>query len=131
MLSIISATTIRPKIVEVGIGSAATPADHATKFYIGRTTADGTGTAFTPIALDPSDPAAVFTSKYDYSAEPTYAANALALGPFGLNQRAPYRWVAMPGFELIAPATAANGLALRSASGTGTAIHECYFLVEE
>lgn len=131
VLGITSTTAIRPRIYDIVVGCGATPADTATKFAMIRNTAAGTvGTSFTPIALDPSDPAATFTSGYDHSAEPTYTSNAYLL-TFSMNQRSTFRWVAAPGSELVAPATAANGIGLRSLASTGTAIHEATFLVEE
>jgi hypothetical protein len=36
-------------------------------------TTDGTGTAVTPAACDPGNPAAIGTAKHNYSAEPTTA----------------------------------------------------------
>lgn len=108
MWSVTSAATIRPRIYEVLIGSVATPADNAWEFIIGRFTAAGTSTAFTPIALDPADPAALAAAGFNHSVEPTYTANAYLLRIAG-NQRACVRWVAAPGGELVLPATAANG----------------------
>jgi hypothetical protein len=50
-------------------------------------TADGTGTAVTPMVLDPGDGTTVTcTSKKNYSAEPTYATGNLA--EFALHLRA-------------------------------------------
>ena len=121
--TVISATTVRPAIYEITIGCAATPADQTTDFRVKRFTADGTGTAWTPTALDPISPTARATSKVNYSAEPTYTASA-EIWQQSIYQRAPYRWVAMDGRELVAPATAASGLGLKSASGTGTAVHQ-------
>jgi hypothetical protein len=93
-------------------------------------TADGTGSAITPNALDPADAAAAGTAKANYTVEPTVTANS-SVFYVGVNQRASYRWVAAPGSELVYPATANNGLVGRARSGgyTGTATMKC--LVEE
>ena len=106
-----SATTIRPSIYDIVIGSEATPADQAARFIFQRYTVAGTSTAVTPQALDPADPASLLavTTGQNHSAEPTYTANAIML-PIALNQRATYRWVAAPGGEIVMPATAANGI---------------------
>lgn len=106
-----SATTIRPSIYDIVIGSDATPADQASKFIFQRYTVAGTSTAVTPQALDPADPASLLasTTGQAHTVEPTYTANAILL-PIALNQRATYRWVAAPGGELVMPATAANGI---------------------
>ena len=121
MWSVISATTIRPKIYEILIGSVATPADNAWEFVIGRITTAGTSTAFTPIALDPADPASLAAVGFNHSAEPTYTANAYLLRIAG-NQRAAVRWIAAPGGELTLPATAANGAGCLSNAVGGSAV---------
>lgn len=132
ILTIISAATIRPRLFDLIVGSVATPADQATKFHVQRFTAVGTeGSGFTPVALDPGDP----TSLADcgagvFGVEPTYTANAVLL-QFSVNQRATFRWVAVPGGEIIAPATANNGLGSKSSSATGTAAHEVNMQWEE
>lgn len=121
MWSIASATTIRPAIYELEIGSQATPADNAWEFYLQRFTAAGTSTAFTPVAIDPGDPASLAAAGFNHSVEPTYTANAY-LGRFAGNQRATFRWVANPGAELKMPAAAANGIGLFSNSVAGSAV---------
>ena len=119
--SLTSATTIRPRIYEFLIGSVATPADNAWEFILGRTTAAGTSTAFTPIALDPADPAALAAAGFNHTVEPTYTANAQVLRLAG-NQRAAVRWVAAPGGEIVLPATAANGIGCLSNAVGGSAV---------
>lgn len=121
MAGITSAATIRPSIYELIIGSPATPADNAWEFYLQRYTAAGTSTAFTPIALDPADPASLASAGFNHSAEPTYTANAYLMRISG-NQRATFRWVANPGAELKMPATAANGIGIFSNSIAGAAV---------
>ena len=59
ILGLTSATTIRPSLYFLTVGSAATPADQASSFKILRFTAAGTATAFTPIAHAPADPASL------------------------------------------------------------------------
>ena len=129
-VTMISAATIRPAIYDLVIGCAAAPGDQAANWAVQRFTADGTGTSFTPIALDPNDPAALATSKSNYSAEPTVTANSFLLQA-SVNQRATFRWVAAPGGELKAPATAANGLTVKTAAATGSAVHEAGIWWEE
>jgi hypothetical protein len=115
-------STRRGKIYDVLIGTNGTPADNYLQWDISRMTADGTGTAVTPNALDPADVAALATAKNNYSVEGTVTANSSLLN-VGVNQRASYRWVAAPGSELVFPSTANNGLVLRTLSGgyTGSA----------
>ena len=131
ILGITGGTGKRLKIVEIHIGFDATPADMACKFDVQRTTAAGTATAFTPVPLDAADGAAVFTAGYAHSAEPTYTAGAVLL-EVGVNQRTTWDWYAIPGNELVVPATANAGLALRSVVVGGTPVNcVATFIVEE
>ncbi len=131
-LNLISAATIRPALYDLVIGSVATPADAAVKWYVQRTTAVGTeGSGYTPVALDPGDPASLADYGVAHSSEPTYTANAVLL-QISMNQRNTFRWVAAPGGELIAPATANNGLGCKTASvSTGTTAYEVVMFHEE
>jgi hypothetical protein len=120
----------RGKVYDVLIGTNGTPADNYLQWDISRITAAGTATSVTPNPLDPADVAALGTAANNYTAEPTVTANSSLLN-VGVNQRASYRWVAAPGSELVFPATANNGLALRTLSGgyTGSATGD--FMYEE
>jgi hypothetical protein len=121
MWSVTSAATIRPRVYEILIGSVAAPADNAWEFLLGRTTAAGTSTPVTPVALDPADPAAIAAAGFNHSVEPTYAAGGEVLRIAG-NQRAAVRWIAAPGGEIILPATAANGVGFLSNAVGGAAV---------
>ncbi len=125
MWNLISAATIRPHVYDIEIGSVATPADQAAAFQLVRTTAVGTeGSGFTPTALDPANPASLADiGQGVFSGEPTKTADS-ALRSLPQNQRASNRWVAAPGGELIAPATASNGLCLETLSSTSTQAHQ-------
>lgn len=113
---------VRPMIADILIGSNATPADNASQWQALRFTAAGTSTAVTPTAVDSGDPAATAVCGKNHSAEPTYSP-AVSLLDISLNQRATFRWVAAPGYELKAPATAANGIGLQcqAVGGSGVA----------
>lgn len=130
IIGVASATTIRPSIYDVILGCGATPADLAGRFVVQRFTVAGTSTAVTPVPLDPADPASLAAGGSNHSVEPTYTAGLILL-QFGLNQRATFRWVAAPGGELVAPATAANGLGLKASTHGGTPIVEGTFHWEE
>lgn len=123
ILGVTSAATIRPSVYFMTVGSAATPADQASSFKFLRFTAAGTSTAFTPIAHDPADPAALGAGGYNHTVEPTYTASSDLLH-FSLNQQNTYKWETLPQYGLKAPATAANGIGLRFIVATGTALHE-------
>ncbi len=122
-VSAIANTTTRLRIYDLIIGSTATPADQATNWAVQRSSADGTGTAFTPIAIDPADPAALGTSKSNYSSPPTLTANSY-LFQASINQRATFRWVAAPDGEFVVPQTSGAGLNVLSVAATGSAVHE-------
>lgn len=111
VLSVIAATTVRPRVYDIILSSSSTPNDYSAEFYLQRFSADGTGTAVTPQKLDFDDRAAVATSKHTYTAEPTLTANEILLH-LAHNQRAVVRWIAAPGSELVIPALAGDGLAL-------------------
>jgi hypothetical protein len=115
-----SATVRRIMLYEWIMGvNGSPPADNELEMEVARMTVDGTGTVFTPTALDPADAAALSSTKISYTAEPTVTANSqLYYTPF--NQRAVVRWLAAPGSELIAPATAANGLVIRAKAAAYT-----------
>lgn len=132
LIGLQSAATIRPKLYEIILGSEAAPADQAVRLSILRFTAVGTpaGT-FTATALDPGDPASLATvNQGAYSVEPTYTANSNLL-LISLNQRATFRYVVNPGYELVAPATANNGLGLRSLASTSTQTMDTSIFWEE
>lgn len=131
LMNLISATTIRPKLYDLLIGSGDTPADVATKWELKRHTAVGTeASGFTPVALDPNDPASAADYGVAHTGEPTYTANATLLA-ISMNLRATIRWHAGPGSELIAPATANNGIGLQCIASTGGQTYEATMLHEE
>jgi hypothetical protein len=110
-LSVIAATTVRPKIYDLLLSSVSTPNDYAAHFMLQRFSADGTGSAVTPQPLDFADPAALSTSKHTYTIEPTLTANEILL-QLAHNLRATVRWVAAPGGEIVIPALAGDGIAV-------------------
>lgn len=123
IINLVGAATVRPKIYDMIMGSDATPADNAAEYVLQRTTAVGTeGSGFTPVPLDPLTVAATSDAGVAHSGEPTYTANAVLL-EWAQNQRATYRWVAAPGGELIATATANNGIGCQVIGIAGSAVN--------
>lgn len=112
-------TTTRAWIYDIIVGSDATPADVATQFDVNRGTVSGTGSAITARALDPQNPAALLAGEGGTFTGQTKTANSAMLS-FGLNQRATFRWVAVPDGELVVPATSDNWIGLESIASTGT-----------
>jgi len=121
----------RIKIYDLDFGSEATPADVAILWQLQRSTTAGTSTGVTPQALDPADAAAAALAGTTFTADPTLTANAFPLS-IPLNQRASFRWVAAPGSEIVIPATASNGVAIRTPTlNGGTPAVTCTALIEE
>lgn len=114
-------TPVRALVQEIDVGTPGTPADNYMEYDISRQTAVGTSTSATPNPLDTTFRASSTLAAVNYTAEGTVTA-ASSVFYLALNQRASYRWVAAPGSELIIPATAAAGFAIRarSAAYTGT-----------
>lgn len=110
-LTIVSAATIRPRLIAFTLSQIGTVAtDAAFEIILKRFTAAGTTTAVTPAAVDSGDPSAIFTAGSNATAEPTYTANTV-LADLAVNPRSTVRWVAVDQRdEVILPATAANGV---------------------
>ena len=128
---VISGTSaVRPSIYDILIGSNATPADNSSEWQLLRSTAAGTSTAVTPEKVDSGDPAATAVCGKNHTVEPTYG--TVPLLDIALNQRATFRWVAAPGSEMKAPATAANGFGLQcqGVGGSGVAVISSVLFVE-
>lgn len=102
----------RGKVFELILGSEAAPVDNAFLWVLDRCTAPGTSTAVTPRPLDLADSATEADAGESHSVEPTYSNTIVLSVP--LNQRATFRWTALPGRELVYPATASNGFGLKT-----------------
>lgn len=112
------ATPRRIKLYDMLVGTYVGPADHAVQYDVSRTTAraaSAADTLFTPVAIDVADAAALFVATVNATTEPTTTALS-SLWNVGVNSRASYRWVAVPGGELVTPATQSSGLTGRMQS---------------
>lgn len=119
LANIIGSTAVRPYVYEFDVGCSAAPADQAGLLVMARTTAVGTaGSNPTPAQADPGTAAAVCTAGIAHSAEPTFTSPFVYQVP--LNQRATWRWVANPGFEVIGSLTASNGIGLKRHTSTAS-----------
>ena len=116
-------STARALIYDILVGSDATPADNAVQWNIKRfATANGTGTAVTPVPLNFNDGASRLSATETHTTEPTYTANEILLA-FSVNLRATFRWVAAPGGELIVPSISDAGIGalIQAIAGSGVA----------
>ena len=123
----------RGAIAEIIVGCVATPADLATRWHAGRSTALGTeGSGFTPVNLDPAGPAGAYDSGIAHAggSGPTYTASKELLD-FSVHQRATFRWIANQGYELLMAATQNYGIGLYTKSSGGTTAHEATILFQE
>jgi len=117
------ATTRRHKWYEFVLGATANPNATDTYIQVDISRLTGTtslaGTAFTPVATDAADQAAVIAAANVLTTEVNSALVGGSLFNTGINQRATTRWIAAQESQyLIAPATAGNGLELRANSST-------------
>jgi hypothetical protein len=127
LLTLITPATRRARLKKMIIGFSGAPADASSKFQLKRFTTDGTGTAATPNPNDVGEPAALCTSKVNYTVEPTYTTT---VGPeIPLNQRATLQWFAVeePEKYVIAIST---GLGLQMISGPPVATNATFVYTE-
>ena len=109
-----------PKIFEWSIGPGAAAEDSNYTIRNKTQTTAGTWTSATPAALDPASAAA----KASGGIASTAAGSAgTILGYWGFNQRAGYRWVAVPGGEFYVPRANSNGIIWEYVVIQGTAIN--------
>lgn len=126
-----ASTPRRCKIYRLEFGSEASPADNAFLWQVQRCTTAGTaGSSVTPVALDPADPAATTVAGQAHSVDPTVTANLMLL-TIPLNQRATYQWQPAPGGELVLPATASNGAAIRTPTSSAVAVTVTCYIDEQ
>jgi hypothetical protein len=110
VLAWINGATRRCRLLTVQFGGASvTQADPPMLFEIVRFTTDGTGTAVTPTALEPANPAAIGTAKANYTVEPTTPTVVYEdrVSPIGNT----FIWEVPPGREIYCAVS--NLLALR------------------
>lgn len=123
-LTAATATLTSASIVEFAVSVDAAPADNVLTWQAVRTNTDiGTGTTVTPSPLDSSKRAAGTVARANHSVEP--GGIGVELWTMAVNQRASFRWVAVPGSELIIPATNVNGISLRAKSPAYTGTCTC------
>lgn len=109
----------RGNLNRMTISSSGTPADNAIIWTLQRCTTTGTMTSVTPALRDPADGAADLLGGENATAEPTYTAST-EMFDNAINQRATLIVVYDDRNEITIPATANNGLGLKSTHPTAT-----------
>ncbi|HSY52450.1 MAG TPA: hypothetical protein VLC46_26855 [Thermoanaerobaculia bacterium] len=103
-----SATMSAPKVYEFSIGPAGNSADNTYVVRAIRSSTTGTFTnSITPSPLDAKASACVALCKNTSSAAATVATE---LGRWGFHMRGGYRWVAIPGGELVIDLVFSHGI---------------------
>lgn len=115
-----AATQRRGKISDWIFGSEGVVADNPFLWALQRGTAAlGSSTVVTPTVLDPADPAGLLNAGDNYTVNPTLGALILQVP---LNQRATFRWAAVPGYEIVLAATANLSIIARTPTFASVAI---------
>ena len=129
ILQITNATTLRGKIYDFSVSASGAMEDDTVQYDVLRFTVAPTDTTVTPRALDPAAPAAVHSDCGENGGTSgTITANTEVFNQ-GIHVRAAYRWVAVPGGEIVLSAVAANGVVWRAlaSSYTGTVEATAHF----
>ncbi len=119
------ATPRRGLVYEITYGCDGAPNDNIFLWTVGRFSAAGNGagtsSAVTPSTIDQADSVASNgVAGQNHTIEPNYT--SLIMSRLPLNQRATYRWVAVPGKELVYPATQTNGFGWSTPTATALAV---------
>jgi len=121
-LLITATAAVRPRLAAFCWSTDGVPtSDQGVNMALRRHTVAGTSTAVTPSPADPANPAAVTIAGSNASVEPTYTAGNAGFDR-AFNPRATVQWAAYdPRAEIVAPATAANGLGFQIIAAGGAA----------
>lgn len=117
-----STTMAKAEIYEWSLGPGAAAEDSNYTVGIVRVTGVGTYTSVTPSPTESGAPASVSLAGRAQTAGSN--TKGVTLCNWGFNQRGGFRWVAVPGGELICPATFSAGLLLLYVTVQGTAVNQ-------
>lgn len=120
VVQITNVSTRRARIYDIVFGTSGTMADEVAIWTLDRFTTAPTDTTATPRALDFSAPASAYT---DCGVNATVAgvqAGSTELMVVPLHFRAAFRWVAVPGGEVMMEVTATDGISIFSLAPTTT-----------
>ena len=123
-----ASTMAAAKLYEWCVGPAANSADETYGVQMKRQSTAGTWTAVTASPLDPKASAAVTTAGRASTAAGTAG---VVLGTWGYHMRGGYRWVSIPGGELVNPLTFSNGMLLEYYFAQGTSVQDATLFFDE
>lgn len=123
-----STTMAAAKIYEWSIGPQANSADNTYGVRAKRQSTAGTWTSVTPSPTDAKLSASVTTAGVASTAAGTAG---VELGRWGFHQRGGYRWVSIPGGELVVPYTFSNGIILEYIFAQGTDVNGASLYFDE
>lgn len=123
-----ASTMAAAKVYEWALGPGANSADNTYGVRAKRQSTAGTWTAATPSPIDAKAAASVTTAGTISTAAGTAG---VVLGQWGFHMRGGYRWVAIPGGELVVPLTFSNGIILEYIFAQGTDVLEAELYFDE
>lgn len=103
-----STTTVASRIYEFSVGPHANSADNTYTIRAIRTTSTGTFT--NSITPDPTDTLAGACNTLTKNTSSAAASTGVELGRWGFHMRGGYRWVAIPGGELVLDRVFSHGV---------------------
>lgn len=106
-------TTIRGRIYDVMMSAEGTMADEIGTWDISRFTGAPTDTTVIPRPLDPAAPAALHSDCGENGGTTGTITADSEMFSQGIHLRAAFRWVAVPGGELVLSAASAEGIVVR------------------
>lgn len=123
-----ASTMAAAKIYEWSIGPQANSADNTYGIRAKRQSTAGTWTSVTPSPLDAKASASVTSSGVASTAAGT---GGVVLGQWGFHQRGGYRWVSIPGGELVVPLTFSAGVIVEYIFAQGTDVNGASLFFDE
>jgi hypothetical protein len=123
--TLIGVATRRAFLYDFIVSYGATPADVTMETIVARFSAAGTTTASppAPFAVDVADPAALFTTGWNLTAEPTYTTDTRFFDQF-IHQRATFRWVCAPSGEVAMAASTTAGVGFYAIHASATPLQQ-------
>lgn len=120
LVQITNVTTRRARIYDIVLGTEGTMADEVATWVLDRFTTAPTDTTATPRALDFSAPASAYTDCGENATVASVRSADTELLEIPLHFRAAFRWVAVPGGEIMMEVTATDGIAILATAPTTT-----------